>query len=231
MDGLVLHAVANITNLDVGEVQAHARGYLTDRSIYKSLADPAALLAAAREHGIGAAPRRLGDGLIAVGNQIAGALFWGIEPRLERSALTLAQHVAEGTFLPDGPARDIVLGRQLARSLGARVGSEASSSFRRLTGRSATTCSPSSGILQSADDDDRSRRRPDSRRRLRGPVRLGQPRAGDRVQLARAGAARGLRHIAQAAAPARRRAHLARAACRPSRTWSRCSTASSGSSA
>ena len=153
MDGLVLHAVANVTNLDVGEVQAHAPGYLADRSIYKSLVDPAALLAAAREHGVGAAPRRLGNGLIAVGNQTAGALFWGIEPSLERSALTLAQHVAEGTFLPDEPTRDIVLGRQLARSLGAHVGSEAVVVVQAADGSLGNDLFIVSGILQSVDDE------------------------------------------------------------------------------
>ena len=37
--GLIEKAVSNTTNLLVGEVQVHAKGYLDDRSIYKSLSN------------------------------------------------------------------------------------------------------------------------------------------------------------------------------------------------
>ncbi len=153
MDGLVLHAVSNVTNLDVGEVQVHAAGYLADRSIYKSLDDPSAIVAAARAHGIGAAPRRLGDGLIALGGKSSGAVIWGVEPRLERSAFTLADHLAQGRFLPDRAAHQMVLGNGLARSLGARVGSEVVVVVQAADGSIGNDLFTVSGILQSADEE------------------------------------------------------------------------------
>ena len=153
MDGLVSHTIANITNLDVGEVQAHAPGYLADRSIYRSLADPAAILAAAKAHGVPAAPRRLADGLIALGSQSTGALFWGIDPSRERAAFTLAQHIAEGAFLPDRRGKQIVLGRQLAKTLEAHVGSEVVVVVQAADGSLGNDLFVVAGILQSADED------------------------------------------------------------------------------
>jgi ABC-type lipoprotein release transport system permease subunit len=152
MDGLVAHAVSNITNLDVGEVQVHAPGYLTDRSMYESLTNPADLLAATRQHGVDAAPRVLGDGLIALGNKSVGAQIWGIMPARERAAFTLAQHVADGRFLPDAPAHLIVLGRQLAQSLDARVGSEVVLVVQAADGSLGNELFTVAGVLQRADE-------------------------------------------------------------------------------
>jgi ABC-type lipoprotein release transport system permease subunit len=153
MDGLMVHAVSNITNLSLGEVQAHAPGYLTDRSLYKSLPDPDALLAAAERQGVAAAARRLGDGLIAFENQSAGALFWGVDPARERAAFTLAAHVAEGRFLADAPGGEVVLGRQLARSLGVTVGAEVVVVVQAADGSLGNDLFTVAGILQSADDE------------------------------------------------------------------------------
>lgn len=153
MDGLVSNAITNITDLDVGEVQAHAPGYLADRSIYRTLSDPAAMLAAARAQGVPAAPRRLADGLIAFGNQSSGALFWGVDPPLERAAFTLAQHVAEGRFLADRPGRQIVLGRQLARTIDAHIGSEVVVVVQAADGSLGNDLFVVAGILESADED------------------------------------------------------------------------------
>jgi ABC-type lipoprotein release transport system permease subunit len=126
MHGLVQDAIRNATNVTVGEVQLHAPGYLRDQSFYRAIPDPAAVLAGARRRAVGAAARSYGYGLVAHGTKSAGALFWGVEPARERAAFDLPRHVAEGagTFLGDAPARGVVLGRKLARSLDVGVGAE-----------------------------------------------------------------------------------------------------------
>ena len=124
MDGLFRQAVDNVTNLIVGEVQVHARGFLTDRSMYKSIRDPQALLRMADKKRIGAAPRSIGFGLVARTTKSAGAMIWGVDPGRERSAFDLAKHVVRGRYLASAPKKEMVLGRKLARSLGAKVGSE-----------------------------------------------------------------------------------------------------------
>ncbi len=124
MQGLVEDAIRNATDLRVGEVQVHAPEWLADRSLHRTLADPQAILDAARGAGVAAAPRSYGYGLAARGVKSAGALFWGVDPTAERAAFDLARHVAAGAFL--GPTADggVVLGRALARSLAAGVGDE-----------------------------------------------------------------------------------------------------------
>lgn len=124
MGGLVGGAVANTTNISVGEVQVYAPGYLKDRSFYKTVKNPAAVLAAAKAAQVGAAARAYGFGLAAKDAKSAGAKFWGIDPLAERTAFDLAKHVAQGKFLGDKPAKAVVLGRKLAKSLHAEVGSE-----------------------------------------------------------------------------------------------------------
>jgi ABC-type lipoprotein release transport system permease subunit len=123
-EGLILNMVRNSTQLVVGEAQAHARGYLEDRSFYKSLERPEEAVQALEAVGVSAAPRSFGYGLVSVGSKSAGAVFWGIDPAREKATFDLPRHVMEGRFLTDRPERGAVLGRKLARSLNAEVGSE-----------------------------------------------------------------------------------------------------------
>lgn len=124
MDGLLKRAVSYATDLIVGEAQIHGAGYREDRSIYKTVTDPAAIIESARRNGIGAAPRSYCYGLTSTGTKSAGALFWGVDPSAERKVFHLADHVDEGSFLSGRAGKGIVLGRKLARSLHARIGSE-----------------------------------------------------------------------------------------------------------
>ncbi|UCG11753.1 MAG: ABC transporter permease [Deltaproteobacteria bacterium] len=152
MDGLLVHAVSSATNLVVGEVQIHAPRYLADRSIYRALADPARILRGAREKKIRAAPRRYGYGLVAVGTKSAGALFWGVDPELERTTFDLAGHMAKGQFLAEMPSRGMILGRKLARSLQAEVGSEIVVVVQAADGSLGNELFTVTGIFKAAGD-------------------------------------------------------------------------------
>jgi ABC-type lipoprotein release transport system permease subunit len=123
-DGILDHTVKNATQLMTGEAQLHAPGYLSDRSLYKTVTGPGDILAALRERSIGAVQRVYGNGLVSRGTKSAGALFWGVEPEMEKQTLELAGHVAEGAFLDPYSRKTLVLGKKLAKSLDARVGSE-----------------------------------------------------------------------------------------------------------
>lgn len=152
MDGLLKNAVSNATNLVVGEVQVHAQGYLAERSIYKSLANPERILQAAADNKISAAPRRYGFGLVAVGTKSAGARFWGVEPVLERATFDLAEHLAEGRFLSEAPQRGMILGQKLARSLQAQIGSEVVVVVQAADGSLGNELFTVTGILKVAGD-------------------------------------------------------------------------------
>ncbi len=124
MDGLLDQTVRNATQLMTGEAQLHAPGYLADRSLYKTLLDPEPIVAALGDRSIGAAARTYGYGLVSQGTKSAGAMFWGIDPPAEIANFDLAAHMGEGSFLSQTPTKGLVLGKKLARSLNAQVGSE-----------------------------------------------------------------------------------------------------------
>jgi len=122
--GLIGKAVYNTTNLVVGEVQIHATGYLDDRSIYKSLKNIEDIRAVAKENNIGIVERSYGFGLISSGTKSAGTQYWGINPESELKYFDFANHINEGNFLTKKSLNKVVLGKKLARSLAAEVGTE-----------------------------------------------------------------------------------------------------------
>jgi ABC-type lipoprotein release transport system permease subunit len=152
MDGMLVNMVRNTTDLVVGEVQVHAPGYLADRSLYRALDDPDAILRAARSQGIDAAPRVYGYGLIAHGTKSAGARFCGVDPARERATFALAEHVERGGWLPERPGRGVVLGKKLAKSLNATVGSEVVAVVQAADGSLGNEIFTVTGILKTVGE-------------------------------------------------------------------------------
>ena len=122
--GLIEKAVFNTTNLIIGEVQIHANDYLNDRSIYKSLKNREKIKSIAKKNNIGFVERSYGFGLISSGTKSAGTQFWGVNPESELQHFNFAKHMDEGNFLTNSSLNKIVLGKKLALSLDAKVGSE-----------------------------------------------------------------------------------------------------------
>ena len=122
--GLIEKAKFTTTNLVIGEVQVHAEGYLDDRSIYKSLQNTEKIHSVAKENNIGLVERSYGFGLISSGTKSAGAQFWGISPELELQHFDFANHIDEGNFLTNTSSKKIILGRKLASSIAADIGTE-----------------------------------------------------------------------------------------------------------
>ena len=125
--GLMADMGRNATALLTGEAQAHAPGFLLERSIHLALParDVETLLSAAAHSGLSAAPRQLGYGLLAHGARSAGVELFGVDPAAERAFGGLPERVAKGAFLPGGEAaQQVVLGDHLARALEAKPGDE-----------------------------------------------------------------------------------------------------------
>lgn len=152
MDGLLGQTVQNATQLVTGEAQLHAPGYLADHSLYTTLAAPWAVMQALGERSIGAVPRAYGYGLVSQGSKSAGALFWGVEPEQEKATLELAGSLAEGSFLGPSPNKSLVLGKKLARSLNARVGSEIVVLVQAADGSMGNDLFTITGILKSVGE-------------------------------------------------------------------------------
>jgi len=122
--GLIEKAKFTTTNLVIGEVQVHAEGYLDDRSIYKSLQNTEEIHLVAKENNIGLVERSYGFGLISSGTKSAGTQFWGINPESELQHFDFANHIDKGNFLTNTSLNKIVLGRKLASSIAADIGTE-----------------------------------------------------------------------------------------------------------
>ncbi len=152
VEGYVRGAVASATTLVVGEAQVHAKGYLEDHSLYKTIENPDAIVKAANDHGIDSVERVYGYGLVSVGNKSAGAMYWGVDPRREESTFNLASHMLEGTFLGGDQQVGIVLGRKLARSLNASIGDEIIAVVQAADGSLGNEIYHVAGILKSAGE-------------------------------------------------------------------------------
>jgi lipoprotein-releasing system permease protein len=72
---------------------------------------------------VAAAPYVVGQGLLTNGSAVQGAFIRGISPDLEERVADIGQHMRQGSLVDLKPGEfGIVLGRELAGSLGARPG-------------------------------------------------------------------------------------------------------------
>lgn len=124
MLGMITDMEKSVVAVFTGQVQVHNRAYASEHSLYDTIARPQAILDKARSSGIAASARAFGFGLVSSGPNSAGVQFWGVNPQAERSFGKLDEALLEGAFLPDAPGMRVVLGRKLARTLGAKVGTE-----------------------------------------------------------------------------------------------------------
>jgi ABC-type lipoprotein release transport system permease subunit len=152
MDGMMAKYVMDAVDMVTGDAQVHAKGWLADRDIYKVVADPERVLRAAGSAGLGAVERSYGFGLVSNRMKSAGASFWGIDPEAEARWFTLASRVEKGAWLNARPRRGMVLGKRLAKSLDARVGSEIVAVVQASDGSMGNELFTVTGILAMAGD-------------------------------------------------------------------------------
>jgi len=124
MLGMMEQMEHSVTDITVGQVQVHHPDYLRERSLYDTVDGWDKILATAHTKGIAAAPRAFGFGLLSSGNKSAGVQFWGIHPSFEQTVGDMAGNMLSGKFLAGHPAMKVVLGRKLARTLHADIGTE-----------------------------------------------------------------------------------------------------------
>jgi lipoprotein-releasing system permease protein len=92
---------------------------------FPELADPQAVAAVARAHPrvVATAPYVNGQAMLASGDVNRGALLRGIDPAQEDKVADIGRHMRRGTLDTLSPGSfNIVLGAELARALGVRVG-------------------------------------------------------------------------------------------------------------
>lgn len=124
VEGMLVDMVDQAVDLEVGELQVVAAGYRDDPSLHRVVADPAALLTGIEGLGYAAAPRLLGGGLGAVGQESAGVQLVGVDVERDATVTRIHQRLDQGAWLDPADPRGVVLGKRVARSLGAQVGAE-----------------------------------------------------------------------------------------------------------
>ncbi len=123
MDGMMNQMVHYATLLGTGHVQVHHPEYLEDHSLYDTMPGTKEALAVASSYG-GAAPRTFSTALVSSGKQSAGGQLWGIDPEMEKNVTELHRHLNAGQWLGSEPRGQVVLGKNMARTLSASPGDE-----------------------------------------------------------------------------------------------------------
>ncbi len=130
LKGLVSEMIENGTGIITGQIQVHAEGYLPDKDVYATIggregADVEALLAVvtADPEVQAATPRVYGGGLVSTGSATAAALFLGVDPEREPQVSTPMRSVERGRQ-PVAGTNEILIGNEMARTLGAEPGDE-----------------------------------------------------------------------------------------------------------
>lgn len=152
IEGYLRNMERNIVDLELGDVQIHAVGYLDRPSIYSRIENPGALLTELGRHGLRASARLLGGGLVAAGESSAGASLRGLDIARDAQVSDVGEHVAAGDWLDAGDPQGVVLGRQLARTLNVEVGDELVILSQATDGGIANDLFQVRGVLQAIGD-------------------------------------------------------------------------------
>ena len=124
MEGFMYIFERNIVQMNLGDMQIHTTDYRSDPDLYKRIENYDGLLKKLDESGFNATPRLYGFGLAASGNTSSGVSVRGVDLVREPTVTELSNHVMKGMWLSDDAQRGVVIGRQLARTLHADIGSE-----------------------------------------------------------------------------------------------------------
>ena len=131
MAGLRHQMIESGTDLGLSDIEVHAPGYYPDRPIQQTLGgqhgtDVSKLLAAiaANPQVQAASPRVYAYGLASATDQSAGVQLLGVLPDQERKITVLQSRMVKGSYLSSRMPKGVVMGDQLAATIGATVGSK-----------------------------------------------------------------------------------------------------------
>lgn len=157
-DGTYGDIIDLFTRNRMGHIQVHAKGYLDNPSLYKTVdncLDAGKKIESVR--GVECwAPRLYAAGLVSAGEKSGAARIIGIDPRREHEATAFNRKVTKGSPLSAEPAREALAGAGLARSLGAKTGDTLVIVSQAADGSIANDAYRLAGIVESGDEiDDR----------------------------------------------------------------------------
>ncbi len=113
-----------ILDVEMGDIQVHHAEYLGSPSLYHRVEGTDDYVAKIEEAGLSAAPRLLGSGLGAAGENSAGVTLVGIDPERDATVSKVHQRLGKGQWLDRSAPGEVVIGRRLAQMLGLDLGGE-----------------------------------------------------------------------------------------------------------
>jgi ABC-type lipoprotein release transport system permease subunit len=125
-DGMFEKIFHVMVEQQLGHVQVHHPEYPATRNLYHTLSDAPAQVEAieAVDGTVAVSPSLEGFALVGGAERSAGAMLRGIDPPRMEQVTTIHERVTEGTWLPDDPEQDIVLGVGLAEEIEAGLGDQ-----------------------------------------------------------------------------------------------------------
>ncbi|WP_246099552.1 ABC transporter permease [Methylibium rhizosphaerae] len=126
IDGMNQQMIDNTTRYLAGDLQVHLEGYHDDPTLERTMADASeALRRVSGDPAVAAASLRLeGRALASRGDKSRGVMLVGIAPHEETQVTRLHHAVVDGTPLRDEADSGVLIGEQLAESLGLAAGGE-----------------------------------------------------------------------------------------------------------
>ena len=125
-DGAYSNVIEMFTGNRIGHIQVHRAGYLDKPSIYKTMSNYESVGKTIQNaEGVEAwAPRVYAGGLGSVGERSTAVRIIGIDVARENRATNFNKKVIEGDTLAETASREVVIGKKLAKTLSATIGSK-----------------------------------------------------------------------------------------------------------
>ncbi len=153
-DGAYGNIISMFTRNRIGHIQVHRVGYLDKPSLYETIDGYTAVGAAIQAvAGVEAwTPRVYAAGLGSVGEKSTAVQIIGVDVPRETQATRFDQKIVEGNVLPETASHEAVIGKNLAKILSAKIGSEIVIFSQGADGSLANDVYNIVGIAESGDD-------------------------------------------------------------------------------
>lgn len=153
-DGAYGNIISMFTRNRIGHIQVHRQGYLDKPSLYKTISGYSAVGDAIQTvSGVESwTPRVFGAGLGSVDEKSTTVQIVGVDAVREIGTTQFDKKVIDGRVLGNTPSHDIVIGKGLAKTLSATLGSEMVLFSQGADGSIANDVYTIVGILESGDD-------------------------------------------------------------------------------
>lgn len=153
-DGTYRYIINMFTSDRLGQIQIHKKGYLDRPSLYDRIEGYQAVGSAIQKmEGVRSwAPRIFSAGLASLNEKTAGVQLIGIDPEREEKTTKFSNKVRQGASLSVSPSHQVLLGKGLAKILGASIDDDIVLVTQAADGSVANDVFKLSGIVETGDE-------------------------------------------------------------------------------